>query len=563
MPHICKLNNVISDSMISLLEKTPNKPRRYLNTTLVSETNPFSVQYFRSRKEIKAEKMRQLEKGYWYVIHPFSKFIQIYDFWLLLLYGLIVIVKPLDACIRDGGSAHCPTPKDFKYLDRTEMFTIHAITSTTVDLLSWSDIVAQFFIGFHSIKSNKIVLNPRKIAMRYLFGPFFVIDFIGSIPRFSLRLFMDNPSLYILGIQNIFCLAKGIKFFSFLDTLWRVYTYTGIKSNTTAIAIYYFAIFGYTMHYVTVLHISIGRITGIYFQMGDCDMVLRWQQRSIASVYSEYIFRASAYFLQVSLPQEYYQKLSVDEQVLILLSYGIGKIFLIVMWTNLAVNILATRMVTIRYHRFMTQVEDFLQQKKIPYQIKSKIINYYHYKYQGKYFQDEFLTFLMSSRLRQEVKMWTCRSLILAIPVFQELSSDEMNEIARVLIPEIILAADLVFNSGNIAEYLYFIYSGTVAIYTFSGIELCHLEDGAYFGEISFVLKKDTRPFSVIAVETCQLYKIHKKDVEKIFSRHKNIHETMIKQAKLTVRAARILEKQYKTSKRKRYPSSTSNLTEP
>ncbi|XP_056633376.1 potassium/sodium hyperpolarization-activated cyclic nucleotide-gated channel 3-like [Diorhabda sublineata] len=469
--------------MISLLEKTPNKPRRYLNTTLVSETNPFSVQYFRSRKEIKAEKIRQLEKGYWYVIHPFSKFIQIYDFWLLLLYGIIVIVKPLDACIRDGGSAHCPTPKDFKYLDRTEIFIIHAISSTTVDLLSWSDIVAQFFIGFHSIKPDKIELNPRKIAKRYLFGPFFVIDVIGSIPRFSLRLFMDNPPL--------------------------------------------------------------------------------WQQRSIASVYSEYIFRASAYFLQVSLPQDYYQKLSVDEQILILLSYGIGKIFLIVMWTNLAVNILATRMVTIRYHRFMTQVEDFLQQKKIPYQIKSKIINYCHYKYQGKYFQDEFLTFLMSSRLRQEVKMWTCRSLILAIPVFQELSSDEMNEIARVLIPEIILAADLVFNSGNVAEYLYFIYSGTVAIYTFSGIELCHLEDGAYFGEISFVLKKDIRPFSVIAVETCQLYKIHKKDVEKIFSRHKNIHETMIKQAKLTVRAARILEKQYKTTKRKRYPSSTSNLTEP
>nr|CAI5856527.1 unnamed protein product [Callosobruchus analis] len=46
---------------------------------------------------------------------------------------------------------------------------------------------------------------------------------------------------------------------------------------------------------------------------------------------------------------------------------------------------------------------------------------------------------------------------------------------------------------------MYFINYGTVAVYTPSGKEMCHLDDGAHFGEIS-ILFKERRLGSVLAV---------------------------------------------------------------
>lgn len=42
--------------------------------------------------------------------------------------------------------------------------------------------------------------------------------------------------------------------------------------------------------------------------------------------------------------------------------------------------------------------------------------------------------------------------------------------------------------------------------------QICHLEDGAHFGEIALVMQDELRVASVIAVEVCELYRLDRKD---------------------------------------------------
>lgn len=46
-----------------------------------------------------------------------------------------------------------------------------------------------------------------------------------------------------------------------------------------------------------------------------------------------------------------------------------------------------------------------------------------------------------------------------------------------------------IIKAGAVGECMFFIASGSVSISTANGQELCHLEDGDYFGEIAFILK--------------------------------------------------------------------------
>lgn len=76
---------------------------------------------------------------------------------------------------------------------------------------------------------------------------------------------------------------------------------------------------------------------------------------------------------------------------------------------------------------------------------------------------------------------------------------------------EIYLPNDIIIKAGTIGDCMYFISNGTVAISTATGHEVCHLQDGAYFGEIALIRKDSKRIANVIAIEMCEVYKLESK----------------------------------------------------
>ncbi|XP_072377403.1 potassium/sodium hyperpolarization-activated cyclic nucleotide-gated channel 2-like [Diabrotica undecimpunctata] len=545
MPHFCILHK--SSTVSDYVGVPKSKLKLALRSLfIISEHNVFSSVYFRSEKEIKLEKIRQLELGYSFIIHPFSKFRMYYEYWLVFLYAAIVTVKAFDAGIRDAGAGSCPIPENFHYQDRDNAFKLYAYISTTIDIISWTDILINFITGYEVSKMQIIELQPTKIAKRYLFRSFFLIDLLGAVPRFTLRCFMDKPPLVALGIQNIFSLLKGIRFFSLLRIITRVLTQLGVKSRSWIYGTCYFAIFMFILHYATMVMLGLPRITRVYLGNGNCTLTVKREQAPLHLQYTDYMFETSAYFLQVALPKSYYRDLYIEEVILAIFFCMAGKIVMTVMWVALAASILNSQSGSTRYQALIVQVEEFMKQRNLPLDLRQRILQNFYFKYQGNYFREDILTFLLSDRLKKEVKLHLYSTITEKVGIFNILDIEDLNDVLKVLRSEIILQSDYIYQSGAHGECMYFIASGTVAVYTHNRQEMCHLVDGDYFGEICLMTRSSVRPLTVSAVETCQVYKLYQDDFENTLGKNKKVMKKMFSRMEKMLKKAEYLEKLYR-----------------
>jgi signal-transduction protein with cAMP-binding, CBS, and nucleotidyltransferase domain len=63
--------------------------------------------------------------------------------------------------------------------------------------------------------------------------------------------------------------------------------------------------------------------------------------------------------------------------------------------------------------------------------------------------------------------------------------------------------------------------------------QICHLVDGDYFGEIALLVPKQKRIANIIALETCQVYKLERKSFKKVMEANKDLYRQILDQAKL------------------------------
>ncbi|XP_072377293.1 potassium/sodium hyperpolarization-activated cyclic nucleotide-gated channel 2-like [Diabrotica undecimpunctata] len=528
MPHSCEilLPDYVEKKFESLGYRSSFR-KRWLKLLVISETNPLACLYFKSEKSMRKEQLRQISSGYTYIIHPLSKFRQWYEVYLLLFYVMMLIVKPLDTCI-----------KRFKITAR------HRTVSVALDFLSFVDIVTNFFTGYIVTKTKTIELDPWKIAKNYVFGPFFVSDVLGSM-KFLIFLGMEHPPLIFIGIQNIFCFSRAIRVWTLMKLILRVSALTNIKSKTTLFTICCISLFLFILHFFTCLVIGLKIIIRYNFQAPDPE------NTSDINVYEEYIdymFRSSAYLLGITLPQVYFEEhfKKPEDFVTAVFGYLVGKILIISTWIIIALSILANRSTQIKYQKIMNELEEYMIQKQLPINLRKKITTYYHFKYQGSYFKEDLITYLLSDNLKKDINMGICRYLISNVSIFKELSKDQVSDIVQVLISEIFLPNDAIIQAGTIGEAMYFLASGTVAVYTHSGKEICHLQDGAYFGEISLVVKGQKRSASISAVEICHIYRLKKSDFQKTLMKYRQIYQSIINTAEMRLKETSHVEETYK-----------------
>lgn len=96
-------------------------------------------------------------------------------------------------------------------------------------------------------------------------------------------------------------------------------------------------------------------------------------------------------------------------------------------------------------------------------------------------------------------------------------------------------------------DCLYIIDKGTVAIYSESGNEICHLEDGDFFGEIALVMKHSFRTASAVAVTNCELFRLDKEDFDTSIACYPTVHENIKKVAISRFERTCVLDEHYKS----------------
>ncbi|KAK1129417.1 hypothetical protein K0M31_019146 [Melipona bicolor] len=172
----------------------------------------------------------------------------------------------------------------------------------------------------------------------------------------------------------------------------------------------------------------------------------------------------------------------------------------------------------LKYQRIMHQVKEYIHEKKLPENLKKKLIAYYEYRFQGSYFKEKAISRTLSSHLNQEIMIHSSRGLIDTATILHSLPRNVIGYLMGILRPVIYLQEDIIYKSRTEGDCMFFIISGTVALITFNGKEICHEKDGGYFGEAALIFPDQRRLESVIALEVCELLRLNRRDFKRMFS---------------------------------------------
>ncbi|CAH1104440.1 unnamed protein product [Psylliodes chrysocephalus] len=545
MPHRCELQDEKERRNSFLRPYAASKFKsRLLSCLMISEKNRYCALYFKSEESIIKEKIRHIESGYTYIIHPLSVFREWYEFWLLFYYFLAISIKLLDSGVRDPDTM-CTDTKKTIFDDADKTFIIYVVFSTVMDVLNWIDIAVNFLTGYINEHTGLIELNPGEIAKSYIKGPYFITSVLTACPRFLFYAFYDHPPMILLGIQVSLTLLRGLRIISVMTLSKRF-----LPSNSIIVMIImrWCILFAFVLHMSAMIHITVRRVIRFYFGLGLCRNILLFEHMQLYEIYPRYMFRSSAYLLSIVLPGEFIKEIDTSEgYILAILSYITGKIFVAGTWVITVSLCLTHNSLRIKYHNLMRQIEEYMLQKNLPIPLRKRIQEYYYFKYHGKYFKEDALSFLLSNPLKKEINLHICKTLITKVAILRHLETHKVSELVQYLIPEIYLAQDIIIQSGSVQDSLFFISSGTVAVYTHSGKEVCHLQDGRYFGEIDLILKKEQKCITtVIAVEICQIYRLKKVDFEKTLLSQRNVMREIIMYAESQLEYITLAEKKYK-----------------
>lgn len=114
------------------------------------------------------QKKREIEvSSPWYIIHPSSKFRLVWDLVMAALLSVLAFYIPFRVCFY-WNDVQDEEPLSIFWLENS------------IDMLFALDIIFNFFTAYQD-KNGFLVTDPKKIALKYVKG-FFFIDLIATIP---------------------------------------------------------------------------------------------------------------------------------------------------------------------------------------------------------------------------------------------------------------------------------------------------------------------------------------------------------------------------------------------
>lgn len=358
---------------------------------------------------------------------------------------------------------------------------------------------------------RQVEMDYKMIMRRYVQRGTFVPDLLGSLPT----------DLFFLGSWYELVVARELSTLIYVFRVFCAYSYTTKMLNTYGLDQAKFRFF-YTLpwllialHWFTCLTWIVPIVTmtlGVpqrpsnisWISIDDIwshdDQARYWScwRRSVA------IFAGSGFFHE--------EPMSPDDHYLGILLQLLGTFIFCVIIAQVMQYFKASNSSKLQYEAIVAQLKQYMSHRQLPRSIQQRFIAYYEFRYQHRYFREVEIHNTLSSHMLQEIGMHSCRKLVENVTFFNNLPISLLTRIVVLLKSEIFLTNDVIVRAKQSGDCMYFIASGTVAIYTNSGKEVCHLEDGAHFGEIALVMPDERRVASVVAVEVCELYRLERAD---------------------------------------------------
>lgn len=184
------------------------------------------------------------------------------------------------------------------------------------------------------------------------------------------------------------------------------------------------------------------------------------------------------------------------------------------------------------------QFKEYMKYKGLPVELRKKFYTFFDFKFQNQFYNETQINRSISAVLNQEILMYITKSHIEHVDFFRELPANVLQKLVSHLKSEIYLAGDTIITAGFPGNCMYLIYYGTVAIYSPLGREICHLEDGAHFGEVALIFR-EPRTATVIAITPCELFILDKSAFNQVLEPYPDIYNKIFHMARDRLRTSR------------------------
>lgn len=172
------------------------------------------------------------------------------------------------------------------------------------------------------------------------------------------------------------------------------------------------------------------------------------------------------------------------------------------------------------YDKMTFQLFQYTKAKKLPDRLRVRLRLYYEARFREKFFKEASILSTLSEHLRYEIIYYNCKRFIQTTWFFEHLPKAIVGHVIASMSSTVLITNELVFSEEEYEEpNLYFIASGSVALYADDGTELLHIEDGDYFGEHNILLNitnielsNITKNMRAVAAEITELFVLRMND---------------------------------------------------
>ncbi|XP_047991870.1 cyclic nucleotide-gated cation channel alpha-3-like [Leguminivora glycinivorella] len=197
------------------------------------------------------------------------------------------------------------------------------------------------------------------------------------------------------------------------------------------------------------------------------------------------------------------------------------------------------------------QIQTYMNQRRFPPWIKKKVLKFYALRFRSNFFVESTMLECITGQLHEDIIMHTGRHMVREVTFLKQLPWPVLIEISLKFQLAIFTEGDIIYQINTLGDDMYFINKGTVALYTSSGCELEHLEDGDHFGEVALVSEHKKRYLTAVAVTNCELFSLSRKNFD-IIERYRMAYDELKKVSVMRRQWALVRNEQFKAQLRER-----------
>ena len=152
-----------------------------------------------------------------------------------------------------------------------------------------------------------------------------------------------------------------------------------------------------------------------------------------------------------------------------LLFLYVGCFFYAILISEVSSIVIQLNRIRNAYESRLQNANEYMSAKKLPYEIRDKVREYYHMQFEkGMLYDETEILRQLPASIRRDILNHNSSELVRIVPVLNTADKDESSQfttqIAACIKPTVAFAQEVIFEENTTGEEMYFIYSGVVEI---------------------------------------------------------------------------------------------------